>query len=195
MTQDYNARMSGQEAIVKYAFGKHPDCNRWPPGVSGNPKGRPALGASFIDQLNMLGAEENGRARYPQKALKALAADQGEVPARRLAAAEILGGYKGGEAKNGMPLSHPHKELILDRTVGKPKQQVEVVRHEVADPRALLVQLAAVLGENPALREALGVQLGGLLSSIEDRESEGAAECSGAAGVSQLCAGEEDSGA
>ncbi len=61
----------------------------------------------------------------------------------------------------------------MDRTVGKPTQHVEVVKQEVADPRALMVQFAALLAKEPKLREALGLQVRGILDSDASGEGSG----------------------
>ncbi len=57
----------------------------WPPGVSGNPKGRRTAGASVREWVNSL-----VEGRVPAPALRKIADDEREEPARRAAAVRVL---------------------------------------------------------------------------------------------------------
>ena len=114
------------------------------PGVSGNPRGRSAAGASYAEWLNVLADEnEDGTAKFTAKDLRKIRDDLNAPPTKRAAARDLLGMMKGGYSKAGVPLMSDHRNAVCDRTVGKPAQQIDlrslnvhVKRIELVDRRA-----------------------------------------------------------
>ena len=71
---------------------RHPDAMKhlkppWKKGESPNPRGRPKLGASFIEWLYILGDQnEDGTAKFPEGELRKIAANKWAAPMKRTAA-------------------------------------------------------------------------------------------------------------
>ncbi len=125
-------------------------------------EGRPPNhGLSIIEWLNRLGTMPEGKVR-------AIAVDPAAPIAKRKAAKSHLRSLSDEYAKNGRPFAADDLDRQLDRTVGKPLQQVQVTRTEVADPAALRVQLLSALARNPALLSSLGVSVAGVLGEGAD---------------------------
>ena len=128
--------------------------------------GARSAGATIREWWNTLcETDDDGYALYDDEELRCIADDPKESHPKRLAAKEILQAHEEGLTKFGKRLGADSLDRIMDRTVGKPTQHVEVVKQEVADPRALMVQFAALLAESPQLREALGVSVGKVLGN------------------------------
>ncbi len=110
------------------------------PGVSGNPRGRSAAGASYAEWLNVLDdTYEDGRARYTAKALRQIRDDPEAPPTKRAAARDLLGMMKGGYSKAGVPLMSDHRNAVCDRTVGKPAQSLDLRQFSFSVKRIELV--------------------------------------------------------
>lgn len=144
----------------------------WTKGVSGNPRGRPAAGASYTEWLNTLTdvAHKRGGDDYLNK----LADDNTEPVPKRQAALEILGTMNRQYSKSGQPLMANHRDAICDRTVGKPSQHVtieatvqtldeaegDLIAIFRADPNLLGRILSRLTEQLPGLRESILAELG-----------------------------------
>ncbi len=120
-------------------------------------------GASYIEWCNRLDVYSTPELRAISKAPNG----QGNPQSRARAAETILRSRKPGFAKNGAPFAGHDTDRILDRTVGRPKQHVEVVQQEVKDPRAQTLDLLHLLAEHPELRQYLSNEVAGLLPQAE----------------------------
>lgn len=132
------------------------DAGRWLPGVSGNAGGRPAIGASFAEWLNVFDeVDAEGRAKYSDEDLKAIAEDQTNPPSKRRAAEVILRSGERGFAKTGIPLAANDLDRICDRTVGKPAQQIDLRSVVYSTKRVIIEDRRGALPvvEQPALVE------------------------------------------
>jgi hypothetical protein len=117
--------------------GLHPNQrkNWFRKGVSGNPRGRPAIGAALREWLYVLGDEnEDGTAKYDEDELRAIMADKQAAPMKRTAAARLVEMY--GEGRQGREAC----DMILDRLEGKPAQAVHVTGAMATDPALEVTQ-------------------------------------------------------
>ena len=121
------------------------------PGGSGNPRGRPNCGASIVEWINALA----GVARSELQSI----IDDAAAPVAKVSAARVLIDSATLErSKSGTPIAGAEFDRLLDRTVGRPVQQVALtaatcVEHTImakaaTDPAALelMDQLAKLLG-------------------------------------------------
>ncbi len=140
----------------------------WQPGESGNPRGRHKAGTSVVGWCGYFMTEP----KYggPTGLLKvAHEARHGETQAKQIAARRVLRARRMRWSKSGTPLAHADLEGILDRDLGKPKQQVELETTVVSvsdtttelaaihegDPRLVLDVIAGMVERIPGLRLAL----------------------------------------
>ena len=135
-------------------------------------------GASLIEHYNRLAHRS-----LSLEELDRIGNDDSEPLVKRQAAKSLHRSLGDDFAKNGAPLAANDLDRILDRTVGRPKQHVEVVTEEVRDPAAMTVELLTLLAEHPELREALG----GLVSAEALALPEGGAPIEDGAGGAGGC--------
>jgi hypothetical protein len=111
----------------------------FPPGVSGNPEGRPTAGATIREWWNVMQG-------WTMEQLAACLSDPLTPLAKRTAAAQWLGAFEG----NGTAV-----DRICDRTEGKPTQNVNV-NGEVAHRVESQAKVRKVLND-PAAVDAAGI--------------------------------------
>jgi hypothetical protein len=118
------------ESIQKGEFPSRKD--QFPPGVSGNPAGRPPAGASFKEWLNVM-------ADYKRNELLAVMADA-KAPAAKLAAARTwLGATSRDRNSAGVPIAGADVDRICDRTIGRPTQEIrQEIRAHAPEPIVLV---------------------------------------------------------
>lgn len=112
----------------------------WKPGQSGNPLGEQRAGALIEQHYNVLA----GRSEYEYVAI---ARDKTVSGARRAAAKSWLRTLR-DDFHNATPLAANDLDRIMDRTVGKPTQRVEVAERR-RSPAEILGQLSALLAVAP----------------------------------------------
>jgi hypothetical protein len=95
------------------------ELTRWRPGQSGNPRGRPNIGASVMDWTNQMD-------RWDDDRLRAVMADKAAPRSKKAAARWLLDVATQDRTKGGTPVAGPELDRLLDRTLGKPQQQVSV---------------------------------------------------------------------
>lgn len=124
----------------------------WPPGYSPNPRGRPAVGASYKEWLGSLDTESDGEgtAKYSQEQLEAIRDNPALTRAKRCAAIDLLGMLNGEYSRSGIPHMANHRDAILDRTVGKPTQTVAVA-HITIEPMGMSEEMRTLLASDPRL--------------------------------------------
>lgn len=120
-------------------------------------------GASVLEWINRLDVPGMSLVK-----LRAIAADEEAPPSKRKAAQSHLRSLQMEHAKNGRPLAYDDLTLQLDYTHGKPTQRVEVTKREIADPRAMTLDLLHMLAEHPELRQVMANELAGLLPQAGD---------------------------
>ncbi len=115
--------------------------------------GAPSLGRRVTAYLNELGKEDDeGNCVFTVADLKAFIKNPKSPHAKVFAAKEILRSRQDGYDKlDRIPKAANSLDRICDRTVGRPKQQVEVQQTHVEDPQALFLQAAALVAEHPEL--------------------------------------------
>lgn len=124
-------------------------------------------GASYIEWCNRLDVYTTEQLQEISKAPNGPRNPQ----SRAMAAETILRSRTEGFAKNGAPFAANDTDRIMDRTVGRPKQHVEVVKQEVKDPAALTLELMQLLADHPELRGALaGNVADNLVPALSDGE-------------------------
>lgn len=127
------------------------EIGRWQPGQSGNPRGRPAAGACYVEWLNaMVGKTE--------AEIQGIADDEALPAHQRMAARTTLRGLS-DEYHNQIPLAANDLDRMSDRTVGKPMQSLLVQHTQSDDPEVLLAELRALLVRRPELLSVLGDRL------------------------------------
>ena len=98
---------------------------RFEPGASGNPGGSRSAGAHVLEYVNTLCREDDGKARFSPAELRKWAeapeTDKRVPIPKRLAASLILACLEGRDRK-----AREWLRELLDRTTGKPTQQVRV---------------------------------------------------------------------
>lgn len=114
----------------------------WKTGQSGNPRGRPKIGASILEWVNSF--DENGTTFAE---LSGIANDPSEQASKAMAARWLL------DARDGRPnVRMRAREEILDRSIGKPIaprinaniEDAEIfVTHDVSELRELAAQLTS----------------------------------------------------
>ena len=120
------------------------------PGQSGNPRGRPAAGACYVEWLNaMVGKTEDQ--------IQAIADDKGLPAHQRMAARTTLRGLS-DEYHNQIPLAANDLDRMSDRTVGKPPQTMLIHHSRPDDADALTEQIRQMLARDPELCRVLGGQ-------------------------------------
>ena len=103
--------------------------HQFPPGVSGNPAGRPAAGAVVREWYNAM-------ASYSPEDLRAVMADPA-APAAKLAAARVwLDAISSDRNAVNVPIAGAEIDRICDRTDGKPTQRIEA---QVETPAAVQI--------------------------------------------------------
>ena len=127
----------------------------FPPGVSGNPAGRPKAGAVIAEWMDAMAA-------YTPEQLREVMGDP-SAPAAKVAAARTwLDGISSDRNAAGSPIAGAEVDRICDRTDGKPQQRVEL-KHDgtlrtVADGQSeatrLLGEIGEALGAGPAATPA-----------------------------------------
>lgn len=89
------------------------------PGESGNPNGRPPAGLSILEWLNQMES-------WTREQLESVLSDT-SAPVSKLAAARSwLDATVRGYTQGGNPVAGNDFDRILDRTIGKPAQSVDV---------------------------------------------------------------------
>jgi hypothetical protein len=130
---------------------------QWKPGQSGNPKGRPNIGASIVEWFNVLQEK-------PPTELRAILADRDTQPTNKvIAAAQLLRAIE--NLGKGGDMGGTDLERVLDRALGKPVQATvtaTVVTHKVYIPPAVPpgVKAEAVLGKLPEGAQVIDVDDG-----------------------------------
>ena len=127
----------------------------WTPGVSGNPNGRPAIGLSYQEWLNVLDTHnDDGVAKYNQAELEQIRDDPTQCRAKRAAAADLLDMPRADYDK-AVPLRANVIDRVCDRTVGKSVQAVHVTQTELPSPAVAIADqsdtLAALLTLDPSI--------------------------------------------
>ena len=125
-------------------------CKPWSKGSAPNPDGVPNHGASILSWVNRLGT-------MSREVIQLVADDETAPVAKRQAAKSLVRALSDDIAKNGRPHAMEDLTFQVEHTNGKATQRVEVVRHEVADPRELQVRLAELVASHPGLMKSLGV--------------------------------------
>jgi hypothetical protein len=137
-----------------------------------------------MDWLTELASEDdNGNARYSADTLTAINADPASPHLKASAAAMLLRMRQSGHARNGLPLANADLERLLDRTLGKPKAQVEVTSKKqvtLTDVNRLRAELLADLRDMVAANPEEARRLGLLDSSQPGTLPPGSADAGGA---------------
>lgn len=108
-----NGRGAGRGGIIP------PVENRWKPGQSGNPKGRPTAGACIVEWMNEM-------REWPLARIEKAMNDPKSPAAKVVAARTWIHSMTQDKNSSGMPVAGPDTDRLLDRTVGKPKQDIDV---------------------------------------------------------------------
>jgi hypothetical protein len=109
--------------------------SRWPKGVSGNPAGRPRIGLSIIETINLFASQQKTTVE-----LEKIQNNRREPIVRRIAAARLLGaGERGREGRE-------ESSELMDRTNGRPVQSIDL------NAQAQQINLTAIVGEITAER-------------------------------------------
>ncbi len=128
----------------------------WQPGQSGNSRGRPAAGASFLEWLNELADVDGDEAKYDEDALEAIRDDKKAPTMKRGAARLILLGNEGGfHPQSGKPYCLQLFEFFMDRTIGKPTQRVEVEHKPALMPADADARMMDLLDRTPGMADNL----------------------------------------
>lgn len=142
---------------VQNTGAKHPGsenlCPPWKPGVSGNPKGRPAAGLAVCEWWNQM-------QDWPVAQLQEAIDDPASSVAKVAAARAWLHATSTQLNAGGSPIAGADLDRIIENTSGRATQRVEI-KHEgefrtTADGAAaadqLLAQLRELYGTPPAPR-------------------------------------------
>ena len=124
--------------------------NHFQPGQSGNPRGRPAAGAVYVEWLN-------GMAGKTEKEIQTIADDKTLSAHQRMAARTTLRGLS-NEYHGHIPLAANDLDRMSDRTVGKPPQTMLIHHSRPDDADALTEQIRQMLARDPELCRVLGEQ-------------------------------------
>lgn len=112
----------GTDHLAKHQFQPGHDPRRWVRGRQGR---------SLLEWVDELGAEtDEGAAKHDAAALRAIAADDAAPHLKAAAAGVLLRMRAEGFARNGLPLANADIERVLDRTLGKPRTSVEVIKRD-----------------------------------------------------------------
>ena len=128
----------------------------WQPGQSGNPRGRPAAGASVIEWMNLM-------AEWPEEKIEAMAEDPQAPANKRIAARRLLAAITGDPERDAREAA----AFVCDYSDGRPRQRA-VVRHEnLGTVGARLAQLAQVDPQLRELAEAMSARMGKIAAEEE----------------------------
>ena len=135
--------------------------NRWKPGQSGNPSGRPkghVYPSNFL--AGLLALHDDGTPKYTEADLEAILKDPAAAPAMKLACRWIVTGLKSGErwvlGKDGKlkpgaldPTPLRALESLADRQEGRPTMKLEIQQKPVRTPQEIEDELAATIEAHP----------------------------------------------
>jgi hypothetical protein len=126
---------------------------RWKPGQSGNSAGRPPAGAVVKEWLNVM-------AGWPREEVTAVMNDPAAPSAKRAAARTWLDATCQDRTSSGAPVAGGELDRIMDRTDGKPVQNVDV-RGEVSHRHVVQAAVARMMADPELLSraESLGERL------------------------------------
>ena len=120
----------------------------WQSGQSGNPRGRPAAGASVIEWMNLM-------AEWPEEKIEAMAEDP-QAPANKLIAARrLLAAISSDPEKD----SREAARFVTDYTSGRARQTVAVRDENPGAAAARLAQLAQIDPQFRELAEAMSARM------------------------------------
>ena len=146
-------------AIIRpVARGSHPNSRanlqrgqRFKPGFDPRRAMPTNVGESLLHWMSVLEEQDDqGLARYDEACLKTIISDGKLSRTKRAAAAHLMRLTSEEFAKNGLPFANADLERLLDRTVGRPKQSIEVTRR-VEGP-----SLPDIIKEAQAIAKQLG---------------------------------------
>ena len=112
-----------------------------------------SMGASTIEWMNRLDIVSTAELERIRDA----EVSRDNPHSKAIAAAAILRARTDGFAKNGAPFAANDVDRLLDRTVGKATQRVEVQQQQIADPAALKLELARLIAEHPEALASMGL--------------------------------------